>query len=216
MKFGILGNPHTRGWLFTGPLAVVLHLIGNTANAWMIQRTNGFHRVNVGDLTLLWLTRPRLAWMIVVLVPWQSKEVMYFSVAASCLFTEIVLQLVSVYYIGRAVNYARMQKFFDIGRLRDSTAPRSADAMIMYGGALLWLVVIFFALLAYGFVVFGIDHLIGRQIRGKSRKAKKNGLQCAAAQTPHTAQGERECGDCFGRQRHMGHSRAGEFIGPLR
>jgi hypothetical protein len=107
VTFGIFGKPHSRGWYLTGPLTVVLHIVSNAANAWMVKRTKGFYQVHTGELMLLWLTRPRMAWMIVILVPWQSRDVMYFGVAASSLFAEVVLQIISTFYIGRAVEYAR-------------------------------------------------------------------------------------------------------------
>jgi hypothetical protein len=181
ITFGIFGKPHSRGWLFTGPIAISFHFISNAINAYSIRGTPGFEQVNAGQLILFWCTRPRLSWMIVTLVPWQAKDEMYFSVAASTLLAEIVLQLVSSYYMGRAVNYARVQEFFKIGRL-DST-PHGDDAMTMYGGALLWLVVIFFALLACGSAILGVDQHIAslrRAISGAGRKAKRHKKWCVA------------------------------------
>jgi len=96
--------------------------------------------------------------MVVVLVPWQAKEAMYFSVATSTLLSEIVLQIVSSYYMGYAVNYARVQKFFSLGRV-DPT-PHGNDALLMYAGALLWLIVIFFALIACASAILDLDKRI--------------------------------------------------------
>ena len=180
LTFGIFGHVHSRGWLLTGPLSIVLQVSSNILNALMIQGTDGFHQVDIRRLVLLWFTRPRLAWLIVVLVPWQAREAMYFSVAASTLLAEVALQLVSTYYMGNATNYARLQKFFTVGRL-DNT-PHGSDTMTMYAGALLWLVVLFFALVACGSAIFGVDQRIanlGRAIRGRARKAGGHAKRCA-------------------------------------
>src|SRR6266480_637273 len=158
ITFKICGKLHSRGWLLTGPAVILLHFGSNAINAYLIHQTVGFEQVNIGRLVLLWCTRPRLAWMVVVLVPWQAKEAMYFSVATSTLLSEIVLQIVSSYYMGYAVNYARVQKFFSLGRV-DPT-PHGNDALLMYAGALLWLIVIFFALIACASAILDLDKRI--------------------------------------------------------
>jgi hypothetical protein len=114
---GFCGRRGSRMWFLTGPVAVVLHVMSNAIAASLIKSTPGFGAVNVGQLILLWCTRPRLAWMIVALLPWQAKEAIYFSVATSTLLAEVVLQGLGAYYTGIATNYARRQKFYLSGRL---------------------------------------------------------------------------------------------------
>jgi len=174
---GVCGKPHSRGWLFTGPAAIILHFGSNAINAYLIHQTSGFEQINVGKLILLWCTRPRLTWMIVVLIPWQAKEAMYFSVAVSTLVAEVTLQIASSYYMGYAANYARVQKFFSLGHLNQT--PHGNDALLMYAGALLWLVVIFFALIACTSAILGLDQRIASlRVKGIARTAKRHSKRC--------------------------------------
>jgi hypothetical protein len=169
----------SRGWLLTGPVVLCLHFIGNAINARLIKDTPGFSDVNIGGLVLLWCTRPRLAWMIVVLVPWQAKEAMYFSATASTLLSEVALQIASVSVMGTAVQYARRQKFYHLRSLE--SAPHGRDAALMYGGALLWLTVLFFALGSCLWAIFGVNETIARlgsRVFGVGRTARGHSKSC--------------------------------------
>jgi hypothetical protein len=95
---GLLGRPDSHLWWLSGILTIALHVVSNAINAVLIQRTPGFASLNVGQLVLLWCTRPRLAWMVMLyLLPREAEATMYTGAAASTLFAEIVLQLVSAY-----------------------------------------------------------------------------------------------------------------------
>ena len=175
LTFGVFGNPWSRSWLITGPISIVLQLASNLINAYAVTQMPGFSHVPIGDLTLLWCTRPRLAWLIVALLPVQGAKAMYFSVVASCLAAEVVLQVLGSYYMGVATNYARLQRFYSLGSL-DST-PHKTDAQIMYAGSLLWLVVIGFAILAAAWSILRVnDHIIslGRFFKGPLRLSRKH------------------------------------------
>jgi hypothetical protein len=98
VTFGLLGKPDMHLWWISGILTLCLHVLSNAVNAILIQRTPGFASVNVGQLILLWCTRPRLAWMVMLyLMPMDAEQTMYTGAAASTLFAEVILQLASAY-----------------------------------------------------------------------------------------------------------------------
>jgi hypothetical protein len=94
----MLGKPDMHLWWLSGILTISLHILSNAVNAILIKKTPGFASVDVGQLVLLWCTRPRVAWMVMLyLLPREAKETMYTGAAASTLFAEVILQLVSLY-----------------------------------------------------------------------------------------------------------------------
>jgi hypothetical protein len=176
LTIGFCGQRGSPMWLLTGPATVVLHIASNAIAAYLIKSTPGFGAVDIGQLVLLWCTRPRLAWMIVVLLPWQAKDAIYLSVASSTLLAEIILQAIGAYYMGIATNYARRQKFYLAGRLTNGRTPRERDALIMYTGSIMWLSVILIAIATCLWSILGVNDYvkaIGAAIRGLDRKAKK-------------------------------------------
>jgi hypothetical protein len=77
VTFGLLGKPDMHLWWISGILTLCLHVLSNAVNAILIQRTPGFASVNVGQLILLWCTRPRLAWMVMLyLMPMDAEQTM--------------------------------------------------------------------------------------------------------------------------------------------
>ncbi|KAH0533945.1 hypothetical protein FGG08_007444 [Glutinoglossum americanum] len=172
---GIFGQRGSRAWLLSGPITVGLHVASNAIGAYLIKSSKGYGSVNIGQLVLLWCTRPRLAWMVVALIPWRAKDSIYFSVAASTLLAEIVLQVLGSVYMGIASNYARKQKFYTAGRL--TSTPHGRDALVMYAGSLLWLMAIIFAIVACLWSILGVNrHIaaVGRAIRGSRRRAERH------------------------------------------
>ena len=153
-----------------------LHIASNIIGAYPIRSTKGYETINVWPLVLLWCTRPRVAWLIVMLIPWQAQAFVYFSVAASTLLAEVMLQVLGSVYMGIASNYARRQHFYLAGSL--SQIPHGKDALIMYSGSLMWLIVILFAVATCACSILGVDRHVaglGQLIRGVSRKAKRSG-----------------------------------------
>jgi hypothetical protein len=94
LSLGLCGHRGSKLWILTGPLTAVLHILSNTVAAVMIKHTPGYSNVDAGQLILLWCTRPRLAWLIVALLPWGAKDMIYFSVTSSTLVAEVCLQSV--------------------------------------------------------------------------------------------------------------------------
>ncbi|KAH0537359.1 hypothetical protein FGG08_005838 [Glutinoglossum americanum] len=137
-RCGKLGH-HTT-FLFTAILSVALNLSANLINAAIIRRNPGFQNVNIGSLVLFWASRPRLAWAAGILVRVQSDKEIYWSLGASAILAEIILQAVGSVYIGITGNWARRYHFYLAHHL--DNVPHGNDALLMYGGALLWLVAI--------------------------------------------------------------------------
>ena len=160
LSFGFFGRQESRRWYYTGPLAVGLHLASNAVNASIIKSTVGFEDTSIKDLTFFWCTRPRLAWLVVALLPYQAEKSMYFSATASILFGEVILQLFGAYYMGIGANYARRQKFFLRGHLVGTWYAK--QAMIMYAGSMLWLTAVPFAIAACIWSILGVSDRIQR------------------------------------------------------
>ncbi|KAI9765206.1 MAG: hypothetical protein M1840_007698 [Geoglossum simile] len=142
---GCCGKPGSNTWPFMALISVGLNLLANYINALIIHGTPGFSGVSIGGLVLLWCSRPRLAWISTLLVRREKEKSMYFALGASSLMTEVVLQAVGSVYIGTTVNFARQHRYYRIHRL-DNILDGN-DALIMYGGAMLWMVAIGSALI---------------------------------------------------------------------
>ncbi|KAK3332183.1 hypothetical protein B0T19DRAFT_473131 [Cercophora scortea] len=156
LTFGLLGKPHSQGWVFMGPLMAALQTAANAGNIALIKATPGYEDTDWKTLMMLWYTRPRLAWLVIFLILYQVDEAMYLSCAASTLTTEIILQILGSYVMGKVANHARVQGFYT-NASAVAAVPHGADAMLMYVGAILWLVVIFFTLIAVGTSVVNVS-----------------------------------------------------------
>jgi hypothetical protein len=108
--------------------------------------------------------------MVVALIPFRAEESLYFSVAASTLLSELVLQLIAAKFMGGATNYARIQKFYTRPYLIDSS-PYGHGARLMYAGSLMWLVFLFAAL------VCGLVTMVGITTIALARKAAAKEFQ---------------------------------------
>ncbi|KAK3367673.1 hypothetical protein B0H63DRAFT_455750 [Podospora didyma] len=165
LTFGILGKPHSRGWMLMGPIMACLNTAANLINVFLIKSTPGYESTDVATLMLLWFSRPRLAWLAVLLVLFQSGRAMYLSCVASALAAEIILQLLSAYAMGFAANHARLRGFYDFHRRDDiinsAGTDRGTDAMIMYAGALLWLTCVVVTVGAVAVAVGDVNAAIG-------------------------------------------------------
>ncbi|KAH0547871.1 hypothetical protein GP486_008388 [Trichoglossum hirsutum] len=167
---------HHDAFILTAFLSVILNLTANLINAAIIRRNPGFRHINIGSLFLLWASRPRLAWFAALLVNVQSEKQMYWNLGASAILAEVILQAVGSVYIGITGNWARRYHFYLVNHL--SNVPHANDALIMYGGALLWLVsiggAVISAILSYtpvgGFLWRGLK-ILGRFISRTSISA---------------------------------------------
>lgn len=168
---GCLWSLCPQSWVSRGILIVTLQLLATWLNVRLVQGTTGYEDIPVTELMLLWCSMPRLTWPTTLLACVQSFEGMYFSAAASTLFAESILQLLSSYYIFMTVNYGQEHNFYlnDMEKLEGSI-----PAQYMYTGARLWVWVIItlailqFMGLMYQFCTLSEEEIAHRQI-GKSR-----------------------------------------------
>jgi hypothetical protein len=134
---------------------------------------------SIGHLVLFWCARPRMAWMIVPLAYlWHRAgrdPTTFVSAAVSSLLAEVVLQLLGATYLGMTVNYARRHGYYLVGRL--AFVPRGADALLMYSGALLWLV-----LVGVGVITAALTYTpLGRLTKDGMKWLARTAAACAAA-----------------------------------
>ncbi|KAI1181534.1 hypothetical protein F5B17DRAFT_274204 [Nemania serpens] len=131
-------NAHPLSWFLNGILIAALHLFANTLNVFLVQNSSGYEDVPAVQLILLWCTMPRPTWLTILLVGLQPFGSMNLSAAASAVFAETILQILSSYYMVMTVNYGRQHNFY-LGVLEN--AERGGSATLMYAGALMWLIV---------------------------------------------------------------------------
>lgn len=109
-------------------LSVALNILANLINALLVKHTPGFEAVPIGALLLLWSTRPRIAWAATVLISVEEEKSMYFSLGATSLLAEIVLQLIGSPYLGMTVDFARKKGYYKAGRMKG--IPHGEDALV--------------------------------------------------------------------------------------
>jgi hypothetical protein len=83
--------------------------------------------------------------MVVTLLIGVTEDEMHYSVTASAMLSELFLQLLSTYSIGKAVNYGRRAKFYHARTL--DGVPGGKDAILMYTAGLIWLIFLFLTIL---------------------------------------------------------------------
>jgi hypothetical protein len=165
---GLLGKEHSSSWAYMGPVMALIQLAANAANAAAIKATPGYSEVDIKTLLLLWTARPRVAWLVVFLIPYGADQTMYQNCAATSLVAEFLLQLISSYSFGIVANYGRAEGFYTNGD-RLQHLPSAPAARMMYAGALLWLVVISFCLLLVAYSVYRVQ-------RGRSKMVSPSKL----------------------------------------
>ena len=165
---GKLGRKGTRWWPASSVIMISLHLGANTAGAFLVRGTPGYHNAPVGDLILIWASRPRLSWMAASFVFYQSEESMYLAYGLSSLLAEVVMQLIGSYYLGMIVNHARENDYYKATNLQYT--PKGNAALAMYGGAVLWITCIGALLIEaiLDFTVVGSLLAAGLQAAGKA------------------------------------------------
>lgn len=121
--------------------------------AYLYQTTPGFGKhFTIHDLTLVYTTRPRLSWLMLFIfmeidtVRQNGKN--YVKSAKFAVAAEMVLQIISSYYMKRTAHLAAKNGCYS----HPGSAP--PDARIMDAGALLSLVSLFFTLLSLLGILF--------------------------------------------------------------
>jgi len=108
------------------------------------------------------------------------------------------MQLCSMYAMGYTAQYARLQGFYT-GDGRVQTHPQGIDALMMYAGAILWLVVMVFAFAACFLPVREIYEYVFDSLRGDYREfsrilelVRRNWPGWVAKQRRNGERGQRE------------------------
>lgn len=142
----IAGEDDKTTWFYMFIFPLGINLGSNALIAHTYKHTDGFESFSTWDLTLFYTTRPRLTWLVLVffmnLDAISSKgSSKYIKAAKAAVAAEVILQGMSSYYMGWTVSFASKHGYY----LKPSGAPK--DANIMYGGALLSLISLFFTLI---------------------------------------------------------------------
>lgn len=151
ITFKKCGQKGTRMWPLTALISVLLNMGANLVNALLTRHVPGFSHVPIGGLVMLWASRPRMAWFAASLIWYRKNESMYFSLAASAVLAELILQAFGAAYLGVTVQHARKNHYYLVHHLR--YAPHGTDALMMYVGALVWVVTII-SIMTMGFFAF--------------------------------------------------------------
>ncbi|KAL3253324.1 hypothetical protein ABHI18_009579, partial [Aspergillus niger] len=122
-----------------GIILATVQIFASWLNFVLAQHTPGYEEVPIFQLILLWCSMPRLSWLAMLLLGLQHFGPKSLSVAASLLFAEILLQILSAYYLLITINYGRQHNFYF--NITEIWLP----ARIMYAGALMWLIIVLIA-----------------------------------------------------------------------
>ncbi len=133
---GLLGNQGSPMWPVTMCIMTVLHVVGTTINTTLVKHTVGFSHIKISQLVILWLSRPRISWLVVLALPVEAERSMYFSATASTLATEAILQLAGAYYLGYPANHGRKINIYRKAIL--DNPPYGSALQLMYAGGLFW------------------------------------------------------------------------------
>ncbi|KAJ3461029.1 hypothetical protein MRS44_011896 [Fusarium solani] len=126
-------------WLLKGILLACLPLLANWFNARIVQSTPGYGAVPVFQLVLLWcsLPQPDLSAVLPSRIRWHGTKLC--SSTASSLVAGVILQVPASYHMFLTVDFARRQ-VFDVDVI--TNAKKGHLALLMYAGALIWLLTI--------------------------------------------------------------------------
>ena len=129
-----------RSWPWAFVFPILLQLAGNALIAFLYKRTLEYwHGYSVQDLLLFYMTRPRFGWFFMsILLPISGKSSSYAAAAKGAVLAEIFLLIFGSYYMGRTAHFAATQGFYKTNALAGS--PYVWSALVMYSGALLFLV----------------------------------------------------------------------------
>lgn len=133
-------------WLFMFLFPFGLNLGSNALVAHRYRTVHGFDDFHTWDLTLFYTTRPRLAWVALVIfmnidTNKSKNSTKYMKSAKAAVLAEIVLQIMSSYYMGWTASFATKHGYYH----HPTAAPENAN--IMYAGALLSLISLFSTLI---------------------------------------------------------------------
>lgn len=132
-------KPKSPVWILRGIVLACVRFVGNCVIINIIQSTPGYEGVPRLQLMVLLFSLLRLAWVAIAPAQISDPESKDLLAASSALYSEILLQIPNLYYMTTTVNYGRLHGFY-LGVLPDTVIGHYA--WIMYGGALLWVVLV--------------------------------------------------------------------------
>ena len=147
------GDDDETTWFYMFIFPLGLNLGPNALIAYLYQTTPGFgDKFTIGELTLFYTTRPRLAWLLLVVFmnieAYRGKDTHYIKSTKAAVAAEIVLQCMSSYYMGRTAHFAAERGYYLV------SAHVPAKASVMYAGALLSLISLFFTLISLVHILY--------------------------------------------------------------
>ncbi|KAF1996529.1 hypothetical protein P154DRAFT_472469 [Amniculicola lignicola CBS 123094] len=175
---GFFGKRGSRSWIWMWILPVALQLAANACIALLIKKSAGYTSdFKVTDLMLFLVARPRLSWIILGAFAFKSQKGkngkakadndndnanLYLGSAypsthafMSQFIGEFVLQIMSLYIMGRTAHFATRQGYYKISEESYWDIPQAAR--MMYSGALYYLVAgSLFLIFAFLFILYSI------------------------------------------------------------
>ncbi|KAJ4139763.1 hypothetical protein NW768_001107 [Fusarium equiseti] len=131
--------PTSPVWILRALVLASVQFIGYWLLVEIINNTPGYSHVPKAQLLLLLCSLPRLGWLVIAPTGIHRPESKDLTAASSGLYAEVLLQIPSLYYMTMTVNYG-LQHGFYFGVLPNTDIGYSA--WLIYGGALMWLVVV--------------------------------------------------------------------------
>jgi len=146
-----------------------LQLVSNLVSAYLIKSQPGYGHVPAPLLMLLFCARPRLGFLACLFSLVKNEWIIHLfkirkdenvltaqrkiaEIALSSAASEIIMQGLASYSMGRAAHIGQLRKFYDVGHLWPYW--RGKHARILYLGALFWLIACFGIFLVWLAVFF--------------------------------------------------------------
>jgi len=146
-----------------------IQLSFNFATAYIIKYTPGYEDIPAPLLALLFCCRPRLGWLACALSRTPDRwlrqyfhltppdslvrgQIAVARVAVSSAMSEVIMQLLGSYFLGKTAHIGAVRGFYLNGHLLPYF--RGAQARLMYVGAMFWLVAGFGVVIVWIMVVF--------------------------------------------------------------
>jgi hypothetical protein len=136
----VLWRSSSWSFIVYGSSSAVVQLLGYWLVAYTIRSTSYFSHVPVYQLILFFCALPRPAWLKAAFFSLQNSDVMTISMAASALWSELILQIPTTYYMFTTVSYAWDHSFW---RNSMEIAKQVPYAREFHAGAALWLLISF-------------------------------------------------------------------------
>jgi hypothetical protein len=129
-------QPSSLSFIIYGSSSAAVQLFGYWLVAYIIQSNPHFSHVPVHQLTFFFCSLPRPAWLKAAFFSLQNSEVVTISMAASALWSELILQIPTTYYMFTAVGYGWDHSLYWNYMEIAKQVPYASE---IYAGAALWL-----------------------------------------------------------------------------